>query len=117
MSTPPDIRDRVAPSRNGKPKPRRWKNGFAEFNCLIDQHLASMKPTEAIVWMVIWRHTDRKSGKATLSYDRIGTAVGLKRRATINAVAALVEAGFLHVVTRGGPDHSANVYRPTLPPN
>ncbi len=110
--------NRVAPSRNGHSsgKPKGKVNRFTIVNAMIDQHLAALKASDAILWLVLWRFVDSKSGTVTISHSRLAELAGMTRRGVVKAITRMTAAGYVKRVRKGGPDHSSNIYRLALPP-
>ncbi|MCO6043321.1 helix-turn-helix domain-containing protein [Aeoliella sp. ICT_H6.2] len=101
---------------NGRPLRTRADSRFTEFNIFVDLHLANLKQSDAMVWIIIWRHVDKRTGTAILTHARIGEAAGLQRRAVTNVIRRLAESGYIEVVRKGAADRSPSVFKPTLPP-
>lgn len=94
---------------------KRAGSRFPLLNAMVDQHIAKLKPSEFMVWMIIWRHVNQDTQLATIAHNTIADKAGLKRRAAIKAAKDLEAKGYLTVVTRGGPNGASNTYRPTIP--
>ena len=116
-STHEALRRTTAP-REGQPKPKADKgvrNSFQAYNAIVDGHVERMGRTEGLLWLMLWRFENRKTGLLQVSIGTIAKLSGLSRRSVIRSLGAMVEKGYLVKVKQGSTDHSSNVYRLALP--
>lgn len=92
------------------------RQSFSTFNAVVDGHIDRMGRSEALLWLMLWRFEDRKTGLVRVSMGTMAKLMGMSRRSVVTLISSLTEQGYLNRVTRGSSvDHSANVYRLTLP--
>ena len=108
---PPTSRPRL-----GAPKgPRTAANAktgerFGTINAFLDATMASLRPCERAVWLLLWRDT-KPSGIARASQADIARRAGASEYAVYLALRALVRRGLLIVVHRGGLNAGPSSYR------
>jgi len=90
-------------------QPTRAAGRFHTFNTFIDNTLAEISATEALVWIVLWR--DSKAGRARSSHGYIAARVGVCRKTVGRALRRLTQKGLVAVVRRGGFRRGPSIYR------
>ena len=87
---------------------RRWQT-FNAF-CDLDKKAAGLRPSDAALWCVLFRHADRR-GVVTLSQNRMALYTGLSVRGVRYALQRLVEHDCLEHLKQGGPNAGLAVYK------
>src|SRR5689334_18002556 len=105
----------MLPPVGATPPPRpaarkRARGRFAEVNGFIDYTLATLTPTAAAVWMILWRDT-KPDGMARTGQADLARRAGKTDRAVRKALAELAAAGLLKVVRRGRAGVGPSTYR------
>jgi hypothetical protein len=91
---------------------------FATINAFVDAGLAGLPPIAALTWIVLWRDTG-PDGLARSSQAYIARRLGVSTRTVKRAIRRLRAEGLLAVVSTGGLNRGASVYRvhpPGRPP-
>lgn len=83
---------------------------FAVLNTFVDCSLARVLRTDAAVWLVLYRDTQR-DGIARTGQADIARRAGVGTRTVIRAVRRLEAKGLLTVVRRGGLNRGPSAYR------
>ena len=89
--------------------PRRTGNRFAVLNAFVDYSLARVLRTDAAVWLVLYRDTQR-DGMARTGQADIARRAGISTRTVKRAIKRLEGAGLLRVVRRGGLNRGPSAY-------
>jgi len=97
---------------NGTPKTtkRRSRMRFEMFNAFVDRGMRLLTPTEANVWIVLFRVT-RSDDTAKAAVEDIAARSGLNRKTVIRALKRLRELRMLRLLRRGGVERGPSVYR------
>jgi hypothetical protein len=112
------------PPRVGSPRGKTTRPGpgsrrqparrFQVLNSFRDvgARAAGLRPSERLVWLVLWSHVDARSGLARISYRALADKTGLGDRQVSRVVQELIARGFVEVDSRGGPKKwTVNAYR------
>jgi CRP-like cAMP-binding protein len=85
---------------------------FQDFNAFIDFTIAEagLSPAEALVWLVLFRDTQR-DGTCRTGQGDIARRTGMGVRTVRRAIASLKCKGLLSVVNRGRPGSGPSCYR------
>jgi len=96
----------------GPPVAARAKAGerFGTINAFLDFSMASLRPCERAVWLLLWRDT-RPDGLARTSQADLASRAGASERAVYDALRELARRGLLVVVHRGGLSAGPSSYR------
>lgn len=86
-------------------------SGFKLMNAFVDFDMSGLPRNEALVWLVLFRDTDRETNTARASCGRIAARVGCSVRHVKRVVKRLVERGLLRVERQGGLSRGPSVYR------
>ena len=82
---------------------------FALINGFCDRSMRSLSHVDALVWITLWRHADRRN-LARLAHSQIADAVGVHRTTVSRSIRRLIAAGLVRVHRRGGLRAGAAVY-------
>lgn len=114
MTVPPALRPEDRPTVK-PPKPlgkrlhataRRWQT----LNLFVDRTLASLRPAEVRVWIVLYRHT--RAGKVRVSRARIAQQTGMSEGSVSKALAKLMAIGLVIRLRKGNSiHHTLSTYR------
>ena len=96
----------------GPPAAVKAKAGerFGTINAFLDATMASLRPCERAVWLLLWRDT-KPDGLARTSQADLARRAGASGRAVNVAVRELSRRGLLVVVHRGGLSAGPSRYR------
>lgn len=97
------------PAPVAMPAPR-GRGRFAEVNGFIDFTLATLTPTAAAVWLILWRDT-KPNGLARTGQADLARRAGKSERAVRKALTELAAAGLVKVVRKGRLGAGPSVYR------
>jgi hypothetical protein len=101
--------------RRDRPKGKYGSGGrFAVINAFADAMLATLGRAELAVWLLLWRDT-KPNGLARTSQADLARRAGVNPRTVRRALAALVRAGLVTVVHRGGLPSRVSAYRVYAP--
>ena len=89
---------------------RRSRLRFEMLNAFVDEGLRGLAPSEAVVWLILYRDA-KPSGLARTAIDDIAQRGGLGRRTVLRALKALEAKRMLRVVRRGGLNRGPSSYR------
>ena len=95
--------------RRGKAKGKPGGR-FAVLNAFVDGTMATLKPSERAVWLVLFRDTKR-DGTARTSERDIARRAGCCVRMVRYGLAALARRGLLRIVRRGRLQTGPSSYR------
>lgn len=87
---------------------RRWQT-FNAF-CDLDKKAARLRPSDAALWYVMFRHADRR-GVVSLSQNRMVLYTGLSLRGVRYSLQRLIDNGLLERLKRGGPNSGLAAFR------
>lgn len=112
---PPLDAGTAKPDRGKAKKPKgtarkRTAGRFREINDFVDVTLRTLTPSEAAVWLILWRDT-KPNGLAQVSQISMAERAGISDRAVRTALAGLQTRGLLTVVYRGGIQRGSSRYR------
>ena len=109
---PPSLSSKPTAKPSGKPNRRTRSERFAVLNAFVDFGIADagLTPSEALVWLVLYRDT-KGDGTARTGQKDIGRRAGLDVRTVRRAVAALEAKGMLQTVRRGRLNSGPSTYR------
>lgn len=91
-----------------RPDTRLYKKVKA-FNAFIDQSLRGLKPSEAVVWLVLFRFA--RDGLAVVPKETIAKRAGFGERTVARSIRTLERLGLVQIPYRGGLGKGANKYR------
>jgi hypothetical protein len=94
---------------NGLTKLEATKRKVVGWNKFVDKVLGSIKPIQALVWTVLYRHAT--AGIVTRSNSLLAKDVGVSRETIKRAIGALRQAKLLYVVRQGGMHVGPTTYR------
>lgn len=100
---------KAAKTRTKSKQERSSGNRFAVLNDFVDFSMAGLLPTDALVWLVLYR--DTKVGVARTAQSDIARRAGIGRRTVVRAVERLQKHGLLTVVRHGGLNRGPSTYR------
>lgn len=85
---------------------------FQSLNTFIDAGLAEaeLTPAAALVWLVLFRFVDARTGLATVSTDRIAECTGLNRKTVTRSLSMLKRAKLVKVKAAGGINRGPSSY-------
>ena len=99
------------PAPRGRPKiSQRTGDRFAVLNGFVDFALATVHRTDAAVWLVLYRDTQR-DGIAQTGKTDIARRAGVGARTVTRAIQRLEAKRLLIVVRRGGLNRGTSAYR------
>ncbi|MBI2433928.1 MAG: GntR family transcriptional regulator, partial [Candidatus Hydrogenedentes bacterium] len=78
-------------------------------NAFVDHTLATLLPSDAAVWLVLYR--DTTNGIARTAQADIARRAGVSRRTVARALIRLGVLGLVQVVRRGGLNRGLSSYR------
>lgn len=96
-----------APTRPTKPTPASGR--FLMLNQFVDQTMATLQPSEALVWLCLFRHA--RDGRVRVSQTRIAAQCGISTCTAKRAVASLIKRKLLRRVVRGTVNHGCSEYK------
>jgi len=88
----------------------RTGDRFATINAFLDATMASLRPCERAVWLLLWRDT-RQDGLARTGQVDLARRAGTSDRAVRAALWELVRRGLVVVVQRGRLRAGPSSYR------
>lgn len=103
---PPRDNGRVAATPARKPKRAPAGRGgavrrrFALLNTVVDEHIAGLRRSDLVCWLVLYRHA-RPDGTVTASIADLARRGGCSRRAVTSALRRLQAVGLLERQKRG----------------
>jgi hypothetical protein len=98
----------VEPDDDLRPDSRLYKKVKA-FNAFIDESLRGLKPSEAGVWLVLFRFA--RDGVARVSQATVAERSGLSEKTVTRSIRALKRFGLVRIEHQGGLGKGANRYR------
>jgi len=104
----PPMEPTIAPAR---PAARKRSGGrFTEINGFIDCTLATLTPSEAAIWLILWRDT-KPNGLARTGQTDLARRAGCDTRTVRRALAGLAVVGLVKVVRQGRLGAGPSTYR------
>lgn len=94
---------------NGLTKLEATKRKVVGWNKFVDKVVGSIKPIQALVWTVLYRHAT--AGIVTRSNSLLAKDVGVSRETIKRAIGALRKEKLLQVVRQGGMHVGPTTYR------
>ena len=85
------------------------RNRFTMLNEFVDSTMSSLRPSEQIVWMTLWR--DTRDGTARVSQGYIAKRVGLSSRSVRKNLSELKARGLVTVIHQGGLNRGISIYK------
>ncbi|OWK41274.1 hypothetical protein [Fimbriiglobus ruber] len=101
----------VAPTPTARPTTRKNARGrFAEINGFVDESMATLSRSAAIVWLILWRDT-KSDGLSRTGQTDLGRRAGVTDRTVRSALAELIGVGLVKVVRKGRLGSGPTTYR------
>ena len=85
------------------------RDRFTIVNEFIDSTMSSLKPSEQIVWLTLWR--DTRDGTARVSQGYIAKRIGLSSRSVRKNLSELKARGLVTVIHQGGVNRGISIYK------
>lgn len=89
----------------------RLATRFRTFNAFCDHYAEALKPTYAIVWVLLWRHADADGLVRMVSRNRLAKSSGLSARSVSRAITFMIEIGLVERVSGGVLGGRSSTYR------
>src|SRR4051794_11015443 len=101
-----------ASSIPGSERKATSKLRFQRLNAFVDIGMtaADLTPAAMVVWFVLYRFVDAKTGLATVATDTIRERTGFNRKTVTRALSCLKKANLVKIKRSGGINRGATSY-------
>ena len=94
--------------QQARPDTRLYKKVMA-LNAFIDNTAKGLKPTEALVWLALFRFA--RDGLATVPKATVAKRLGIDEKTVSRSIRTLQKRGLVRLEYRGGKGRGCNQYR------
>jgi hypothetical protein len=98
----------TAPTAAAAHKIRAGKQRWDMLNRFVDTRMATLKATEVLAWLCLFRHT--RNGVCKVSQKRIAGQCGRSERMVRSALIELQQLGLVSIRYKGGKNKGCTMY-------